>query len=202
MKKWFLGLSKAGKVAVISVASVIGIGTIGAFADQSPAPLDTTPTTVQSQTKQEEPPTPEITTKQVTETETVAFETATTNNASLAQGTTRVATEGVDGVRTIVYEVTYQDGKETSRKEVSNNITQQSVTKVIENGTKAPTPAAAATNCPNGTYVNSAGNTVCRPYETNSAPAGATAKCGDGTYSFSQSRRGTCSRHGGVAQWL
>lgn len=84
MKNWFLGLSKAGKVAVISVVSVIGIGTLGAFADQSPAPSDTTPTTVQSQTKQEEPLAPEITTKQVTETESVAFETATTNNASLA----------------------------------------------------------------------------------------------------------------------
>jgi len=35
-----------------------------------------------------------------------------------------------------------------------------------------------------------------------SAPAGATAECRDGTYSFSQSRRGTCSHHGGVAQWL
>jgi len=33
-------------------------------------------------------------------------------------------------------------------------------------------------------------------------PAGATAKCRDGTYSFSQSRRGTCSHHGGVAKWL
>lgn len=32
-------------------------------------------------------------------------------------------------------------------------------------------------------------------------PAGATALCRDGTYSFSQSRRGTCSLHGGVARW-
>jgi hypothetical protein len=34
------------------------------------------------------------------------------------------------------------------------------------------------------------------------APAGATAICVDGTYSFSQTRSGTCSHHGGVAQWL
>ncbi|HEY0812030.1 MAG TPA: DUF3761 domain-containing protein, partial [Pseudonocardia sp.] len=26
--------------------------------------------------------------------------------------------------------------------------------------------------------------------------------CGDGTYSSSQHRQGTCSRHGGVAAWL
>lgn len=33
-------------------------------------------------------------------------------------------------------------------------------------------------------------------------PAGASAKCRDGTYSFSQHRRGICSRHGGVADFL
>ncbi|HZQ17085.1 MAG TPA: DUF3761 domain-containing protein [Terriglobales bacterium] len=53
-----------------------------------------------------------------------------------------------------------------------------------------------------GTYVNSKGQTVKRPENCSSAPAGATAQCRDGTYSFSKSRRGTCSHHGGVAKWL
>jgi hypothetical protein len=53
-----------------------------------------------------------------------------------------------------------------------------------------------------GTYVNSKGETVKRPGNCSSAPQGATAQCADGTYSFSQSRRGTCSHHGGVAKWL
>jgi hypothetical protein len=35
-----------------------------------------------------------------------------------------------------------------------------------------------------------------------SAPPGATARCRDGTYSFSAHRSGTCSHHGGVAVWL
>ena len=35
-----------------------------------------------------------------------------------------------------------------------------------------------------------------------SAPPGATARCRDGTYSFSQHHSGTCSHHGGVAKWL
>jgi hypothetical protein len=44
---------------------------------------------------------------------------------------------------------------------------------------------------------------VCSPYSSPSGPpAGATAKCNDGTYSFSQHRSGTCSGHGGVAEWL
>ncbi len=34
------------------------------------------------------------------------------------------------------------------------------------------------------------------------APAGATAKCKDDTYSTSTSHRGACKSHGGVAEWL
>jgi len=34
-----------------------------------------------------------------------------------------------------------------------------------------------------------------------SRPTGATARCGDGSFSFSTSRSGTCSHHGGVMQW-
>jgi hypothetical protein len=51
-------------------------------------------------------------------------------------------------------------------------------------------------------YINSKGLRVRRPVRSESAPIDATARCGDGTYSFSQSRRGTCSHHGGVAEWL
>lgn len=78
--------------------------------------------------------------------------------------------------------------------------------------TAAPITAAAPVttaapkaplNCPNGTYVNSDGVTVCSPYQSPSGPpAGATAKCNDGTYSFSKHRQGTCSGHGGVASWI
>ena len=38
--------------------------------------------------------------------------------------------------------------------------------------------------------------------EQTAPPAGATARCRDGTYSFSKHRSGTCSHHGGVATWL
>jgi Protein of unknown function (DUF3761) len=37
---------------------------------------------------------------------------------------------------------------------------------------------------------------------SDSAPPGATARCRDGTYSYSQHHQGTCSHHGGVAEWL
>jgi hypothetical protein len=51
-------------------------------------------------------------------------------------------------------------------------------------------------------YINSAGNEVHSPAYAPAIPPGASAQCRDGTYSFSQSRRGTCSHHGGVAEWF
>jgi|SRR5579872_2270371 hypothetical protein len=72
----------------------------------------------------------------------------------------------------------------------------------------AQAPGAARNESPktkctdNGTYVNSKGQTVQRPENCSAPPKGATAQCRDGTYSFSKSRRGTCSHHGGVAKWL
>lgn len=36
----------------------------------------------------------------------------------------------------------------------------------------------------------------------NTAEPGATAQCKDGTFSHSKQHSGSCSRHGGVAQWL
>jgi len=51
-------------------------------------------------------------------------------------------------------------------------------------------------------YTNVDGNIVHSLAFAPSVPAGASAVCKDGTYSFSQNRRGTCSGHGGVARWL
>jgi hypothetical protein len=51
-------------------------------------------------------------------------------------------------------------------------------------------------------YVNSDGVWVRSPTFSHTAPSGASARCRDGSYSFSMHRRGTCSHHGGVAEWL
>ena len=65
--------------------------------------------------------------------------------------------------------------------------------------TTAPQPIAQGRG-----YINSQGQWVPSPTRTpdGQPPAGASAKCRDGTFSFSKSRRGTCSHHGGVAEWL
>lgn len=148
-------------------------------------------------------PTPVLTTKTVTETLPIPFTTSTVESATLASGTSSVTTAGADGVETKTWTVSFTDGIETGRTLSSDVTSTPPVTQVTTVGTYvAPPPPPAAPACTNGTYVNTAGNTVCRPEASTTAPSGATAKCGDGTYSFSQSRRGTCSSHGGVAVWL
>lgn len=62
--------------------------------------------------------------------------------------------------------------------------------------------AQQSSSCDTDYYRNSDGKCVHRPQQAAEAPAGATARCSDGEYSFSQHRQGTCSGHGGVAQWL
>lgn len=50
-------------------------------------------------------------------------------------------------------------------------------------------------------YTNVSGHRVHRPMLAPARPSGASAQCADGSYSFSEHHRGTCSHHGGVSQW-
>jgi hypothetical protein len=59
--------------------------------------------------------------------------------------------------------------------------------------------AAIAPLCGRDYYENVNGVCVHRPAKS---PRGATARCRDGTYSYSRHARGTCSGHGGVARWI
>jgi hypothetical protein len=59
--------------------------------------------------------------------------------------------------------------------------------------------SAIAPDCGANYYKNVNGVCVHRP---SSNPRGATAKCRDGTYSYSKHASGTCSHHGGVARWI
>ncbi len=87
----------------------------------------------------------------------------------------------------------------------SNNFSNSSTTGVLQYQASHPVQTSAEGLSNNNYYTNSDGVRVHSPaYQTqqNTIPYGASAQCADGTYSFSQSRRGTCSHHGGVAQWL
>ena len=75
-------------------------------------------------------------TKTETKTESVGFKTEYRKNPNLPKGEEREVQAGVDGTRTIKYEVTYVNGKETSRKEVSSSVTKAPVNRIVEVGTK------------------------------------------------------------------
>ena len=62
----------------------------------------------------------------------------------------------------------------------------------------APTAAAPPAAAGGATAASGKAPTMARPAD---APANATAKCRDGTYSASQQHSGSCSHHGGVAEW-
>ena len=59
---------------------------------------------------------------------------------------------------------------------------------------------ARAHSCNDNHYVNSSGHVVHSP-SCGEEHEKRTAECRDGSVSFSEHRRGTCSYHGGVAHW-
>ncbi|WP_083743462.1 DUF3761 domain-containing protein [Mycobacterium rhizamassiliense] len=74
-------------------------------------------------------------------------------------------------------------------------------------------PVTTLAGCGTGYYQNSDGQCIPSPSSGlppggapglvgGGAPAGATAICRDGDYSFSTHHSGTCSGHGGVKQWI
>jgi hypothetical protein len=144
--------------------------------------------------------------KTITRYETIHFGTTKQNDGTLAQGTTKQLQTGHDGKRAIIYTASYKKSKLLGCKHTGTKVATKPVQQMVSVGTyvaPAPTPAPAATTT-NSTssgsgYVNSSGNYVPSP---SSDPTGATARCGDGTYSYSQHRSGTCSHHSGVAEWL
>jgi len=67
----------------------------------------------------------------------------------------------------------------------------------------AATPPAAAPQSPRATAPTNAGAAKSgEEKEAANSPAGATARCKDGTYSHAAHHQGACSHHGGVAEFL
>lgn len=217
----FSKLSKLGVISAVIIGSIITITSLGShqpitsygaktnigsstavLGASTVQPATTNPQPTQSIT----PAKPITTTKLVTETQPLPFHTATVTSSTLAQGITKITILGVNGASTSTYKVSYSDNIQTAKDLISTVITSPPITQITSIGTYVPPlPSPVSTppqNCTNGSYVNSVGNTVCSPEVAPSAPAGATAQCVDGSYSFSQSHSGTCSHHRGVANWL
>jgi hypothetical protein len=79
---------------------------------------------------------PVVETRTVTETRKIGYQTRTVKDSSMDKGTKRVRTKGVAGAKTLTYEVTVTDGKQTAKKLISTTVTRQPVTEVVAVGTK------------------------------------------------------------------
>ncbi|MEW1588841.1 G5 domain-containing protein [Micromonospora vinacea] len=105
---------------------------VAPVAEPSTAPTSTAP----SPTSAAATPVVQVTT--VTERATVRYGERTVKDSSLAEGKRVVRTKGVNGVRTLTYEVTTTDGVRTAKKLVTSVVTKQPVTQVVAVGTKKP----------------------------------------------------------------
>ena len=193
-------------------AIIFGVAAVGCFmlvgvTSPNTAPVDNTHASISTGVGQEktdtqatvQPPAPTITTKQLTETQGIPFTTQTEDDDSLPNGQTTVVQTGQNGVSTLVYEVTYTDGKETSRKLLSQTTTTPVVAEIVHKGTHVN--VSVTTNDPSAVhyYVNVDGQTVESP---DANTTGATGVCNDGTYTKAVHHQGACSHHGGVDYWL
>ncbi len=117
------------------------------------------------------------------------------NRVGLWLGVTAIAVLGVIGIASATPPPT-----SPQPAAVVQAVNQQTV---APSQTLPPSPAPSTLSNDNH-YTNVSGTTVHSPaYSSNGCvAAGATAECRDGTCSFSQHRSGTCSHHGGVAEWL
>jgi hypothetical protein len=69
-------------------------------------------------------------------------------------------------------------------------------------GVQKAKKAAAAAAAPATAAAPAKTAAPAAPAADGAAPAGATAKCKDGTYSKAKSHKGACSKHGGVDSFL
>lgn len=71
-----------------------------------------------------------------TKVEKINYQTIKENDNNLEAGKESVSQKGEQGIRTIIYDVEYIDGKESNRVETSNNITKDPIDEIIKIGTK------------------------------------------------------------------
>lgn len=151
------------------------------------------------------PAAPSETTREVTETEEIPPPPAKEVWTPFWPKGRENTFPGRTGKALVTYTVTYLDGVETKREEITRRVITEPLAATTYKGTGQKSGGGGGYSedddyggCGDGYYENVDGNCVRRPGDD---PDGATARCNDGTYSYSQNRRGTCSGHGGVDEW-
>lgn len=148
---WFKGLGKLGKLVVIGLA-FFGFSAIAGASDGNQPVATVTPKST-AQVAAAVDTKPVVTTKQVQETEPIAFSTQDVNDSTLTAGNRVLRTAGVNGVKTKTFAVTYTDGTETGRTLVSEATTTAPIPEVTAVGTRvayvAPRVQASSSCDPN-----------------------------------------------------
>jgi hypothetical protein len=138
-------LSKAKKVLLGIGAFTLLAGIVGATNSPAQKDKDLIQTTNnQTQVKGDSTAAkPKVEIKTVEERTAIPYQTTTQNDNTIASGQTSL-TPGVNGEKIITYEVTYTAGQETSRRQVSEQISTAPVNEIKRIGTKvvvqAPKP--------------------------------------------------------------
>ncbi len=114
--------------------------------DESPTVVeaDDAVTQVVAANKTAEPMITVTTTEEVAKTEAIDYKTEYKENSKLYLGEEKVATKGKKGKKTIVSQVTKQNGQIVSEEVIATTVDQKPVAKVIEKGTKTMTADKAS----------------------------------------------------------
>lgn len=75
---------------------------------------------------------------------TIPFKVLEEIDGTLEKGIRKTEVTGSLGTEVIVFKITYTDGKETSREEVSRSVTKEPVNEIIKIGSKEPLPPVAS----------------------------------------------------------
>lgn len=92
-----------------------------------------------------------VTYREYTETKTIPFETKTSQDNTMAKGTSKVTVEGQDGEKTVTYRELLVDGEVVESNQIAAQTVREPVTKQVVNGTYvAP---AKVTKTATGSYT-------------------------------------------------
>jgi hypothetical protein len=166
--------------AVVLTVSLVALGIGGAGAAAAIRPSDNLNETASTRVeagprKATATPTPVREIKTIEENVPVAFTSSTVDDGDVAQGTVITVTPGVNGQRTITYEIIYEDGVEVERKTIGDVLSIAPVNEVIANGTYAPPAPVDVAPVDNGCHPSYADE--CVPYASD---ADCAAGSGDG----------------------
>lgn len=92
-----------------------------------------------------------VETKTIKEAKALAYSTVTKNDASLEKGKQKLVQNGKAGEKLVTTKVTYENGKEVSRKIISEAVTKKPVQKLVAMGTKSKVQPVSRYSASRGT---------------------------------------------------